>query len=87
MMTYKALIQLQEEVLPDGNSMLKKLISLGIVPVNVHTKFEMYKYYLIELDNNRKQRDCVLQSISNTADKFNVCDKTVKRAIKFNQQQ
>jgi hypothetical protein len=69
--------KLQEE------NRLKLLVSKGIIPVKVLTQYEIYLYYLQELERNRRAKNCIMQSVSNTADKFKVIDRTIFRAIKF----
>jgi ATP sulfurylase len=73
------LLELQEQ------KKLKEFISLGIIPVKVFTQFEIYKYYLQELENNRREKNCVMQAVSNTAEQFRCAESTIFRAIKFNQ--
>ncbi|CAB4152351.1 hypothetical protein UFOVP606_6 [uncultured Caudovirales phage] len=62
---------------------LKLYVSKGIIPVKIMTQYNIYLYYLIELEINRREKNCVMQSVSNTADKFKCVDMTVFRAIKF----
>lgn len=82
-MNYKYLIELKHDVLPSGQNKLKVLVSSGIIPVKVSTQLDIYCFYLQELDKNRKEKNCVIQSISNTAEEFKITDRSVYRAIKF----
>jgi ATP sulfurylase len=84
-MIYKLLLEMQQQNLPSGKSRLKELVSTGIVPIKVLTYFEIYQFYLEELEKNRREKNCVMQSVSNTAEEFRILERTVFRAIKFNQ--
>lgn len=66
---------------------LKQFISVGIIPVRVSTQLDIYDNYLNELDKNRKLNDCIMISITNTANNLKCSDRTVYRAIKFCQQE
>lgn len=66
----------------DESGQLKRFLKAGIVSIKVKAYYDMYRHYENELEANKKCSDCILQSTTNTSIVFNVCEKTVQRAIK-----
>ena len=66
----------------DKNGKLKTFLKAGVIPVKVKVYYDIFRHYQTELKANEKCKNCVTQSVSNTAVTFQVCDQTVYNAIK-----
>lgn len=62
----------------ENDSFFMALLKKGLIPLTVLDRKCYYEYFLNELKTNGRW-----QAITNTADEFNVCESTIRRAIKF----
>ncbi len=60
-----------------------KLVNDGIIPISINCWLEMYNHYETRMVVNNEFDDCKGRSVTDTAEAFNVCDLTIRRAVKF----
>lgn len=60
---------------------LKEYLRLGIVSLKLKSYYDIYISYLEELEKNKGEKDGKMQSLSNIATDFKVCDRVVYNAI------
>lgn len=65
----------------DKNGKLKMFLKAGIISVKVKCHYDIFRFYQNEMEANKKCNSCKMTSISNTAEMFRVCEKTVFNAI------
>ena len=69
---YELITKIQSDIL------FLKLLKKGLLPLSVLDRKVYYEYFLNEFKTNKRW-----QAITNTADEFNVCESTIRRAIKY----
>lgn len=67
----------------DKTGKLKLFLRTGVISLKVKCYYDIYRRYEVELKANKHLKDCIMQSVSNTANAFNVSDDTVFRAKKL----
>lgn len=73
------MIKIVEKLIQDGT--LKQLINSGFMSPKILMYRNIYNDYLVNKQvNQSKCKDCVMLSVTMTADKFKVSEKTVIRA-------
>ena len=68
--TYELIKQTEDEIL------FLNLLRKGLIPISVMDKKVYYEHYLNERKKNGK-----MQAITNTAEEYNVSERTIRRAL------
>jgi hypothetical protein len=66
------------EIIKDLNGNFKTLVSLGIVPIQIHDWVNIYEFFLIERKTEKK-----MQSYENTAENFKISTRQVMNVIRW----
>jgi hypothetical protein len=66
------------EIIKALNGNFKTLVSLGIVPIQIHDWVNIYEFFLIERKTEKK-----MQSYENTAENFKISTRQVMNVIRW----
>ena len=69
--------------LDSGCNLYSELVNIGFISININFWKEIYSYYNIRVIVNSEFRNKIERSYEETAEKFNVSDRTVMRAVDY----